>query len=169
MSRSLRQCTVPRVPIPVAIDRSLHLLDVENLLGGRRTNTTVAQLWQGYLASGLLRDGDLVIAALGAGSAQKLAFELPRPVRLVLGGHGPDAADHALLEAVDVTWVAQRFSRVVIGSGDGIFTGLAECLHHAGLDVHVAVSHLSHLSGALRRCAGTVCSIVLPPPVADAA
>lgn len=76
-------------------------------------------------------------------------------VRL-MAREGPDGADLALLDEVrDYKWVAERFHRIVIGSGDGIFAELAAAL--TGLGVHVGVvSRPDALSFSLGRTATTI-------------
>ncbi len=58
-------------------------------------------------------------------------------------GSGRDAADLALLRAAPAPWVAERFDRLVIASGDGIFSSLSEAVHQFGCEVWVASWHRS--------------------------
>jgi len=114
---------------------------------------------------------DLVEVALDASAWRCVAFALPRRWR-VRFGYGRDGADRALLHAVDLRVAVGRFDRVVIGSGDGAFAGLAEGLTGAGRRVDV-VSRPGSLSGRLARAATVVVPlpepIDRPPPVAVAA
>jgi len=66
-----------------------------------------------------------------------------RPVR------GQDAADLYLLAGAPPEWVAKRFGRVVIGSGDHIFATRARMIRNLGVQVTV-VSRSDSLSGALQ-------------------
>ena len=62
-------------------------------------------------------------------------FALPVGVRRVIGANGPDGADLALIDSIDVDWATRNFGRVVIGSGDHIFSPLARQLTARGLQV----------------------------------
>ena len=74
----------------------------------------------------------------------------------ILPAHGPDGADRALLRVVhDDRWVAQRYDRVMVGSGDAIFAEAATALRRWGIAVGV-VSLESALSIGLRRRADFV-------------
>jgi uncharacterized LabA/DUF88 family protein len=69
---------------------------------------------------------------------------------------GPDGADLALLDAArPLRAVVESYDRVVIGSGDGIFTALAADLRRAGLVV-VVVSRPVALAIDLRDSASLV-------------
>jgi hypothetical protein len=102
----------------------------------------------------LVRDGDHVIVA----SNHRLAVDvkIARPSFRVIAGGGPDGADRALLaELDDVEWVTQRFDRVVIGSGDGVFVPIVHTLRSAGIPVGI-VSRAAALSRPLRLAASFV-------------
>jgi len=62
---------------------------------------------------------------------------------------GPDGADLELLAVIEQERVAERFSRVAIASGDGIFTAAAADLAVAGCQVTV----VSRRAGLSRRLA----------------
>ena len=65
--------------------------------------------------------------------------------RLVVRG-GPDGADIALLgEVKDDCWVAARYDRIVVGSGDSVFRG-------CGQDVQAATAWLWEWSPVSRAC-----------------
>jgi len=65
---------------------------------------------------------------------------------------GPDGADLELLDVIDHENVAERFTHVVIGSGDGIFADAATSLAAASRWVTV-VSRCESLSARLRLAA----------------
>lgn len=116
--------------------RTLHLVDADNLTGGPTEATCVAQRAAGaYRAAARLRPGDHTIVGSDWRSAPVTAFAWPgvRWVRTT----GPDAVDHALIAELDVHYVAPRFGRVVIGSGDGIFADAMLALRAAGVTVEV--------------------------------
>ncbi|WP_193753583.1 NYN domain-containing protein [Microbacterium testaceum] len=135
-----------RFPASSLSERTLHLLDVENLVGGVVDPVRVRRMWEAYPVS--VADGDLVIAAFGAERAAHGMFALPSRVRPLVGSRGRDAADRALLAEIDVAWVAARFDRVVIASGDHIFTGMALALREAGVSV-MLVARSMHISASL--------------------
>ena len=67
--------------------------------------------------------------------------------------HGPDGADKALLKVLeDIDWVAHRFDRVVIGSGDHCFVPVVVRLGRRGILVAV-VAQERCISGDLARAA----------------
>lgn len=112
--------------------RALHLLDVENLLGGHVTASRVKVMWELYCATAEVDNADLVVAACSHRFASRVLFALPSRVRVVIGADVRDGADVALLEAVDAPRQATRFARVVVGSGDHAFVPLAQQFVAAG-------------------------------------
>lgn len=119
--------------------RTVHVVDVENLLDGDHESTTAerieARLEEYRLAVGAGPDDVFYF-----GANPKLWFD----VRLAVGGQrvvgyrGKDGADRALLEVVDGDWVVERFDRICIASGDHAFAPLARTCREAGLVVTVA-------------------------------
>ena len=73
---------------------------------------------------------------------------------------GKDGGESILIDNIDVDHVADRYDRVVIGSGDGAFEGLALELRARGVHVQV-VNGYSDLSRALRQAASTVTQLKL--------
>lgn len=120
-------------------DRALHVIDVENVLGGAWAELAqTGVVFEGYRRRAGHRRGDLVVAAASRAVACRVVFDLPSWMTCHVAGGGPDAADHWLLDHVDVPWIARRVRRVVIASGDGIFATLASDLRTAGVRVEVA-------------------------------
>jgi len=147
-------CLVPRRRVRRAAyvrpGRTLHVVDFENICGGpelaQRSGAEVAASYR--RVAGLMR-GDHVIA----GSNPGLLFHCRDcfPGARLVGGHGPDGADRALLGAVpDVEWVAPRFDRVVIASGDHCFVHFAATLKARGIIVGV-VARAGAVAISLRR------------------
>jgi hypothetical protein len=121
----------------VPVGRTLHLLDLENLMGGalagslalRRASAT-------YRETMSIGPDDHVIVAVNP--ALGLEAKLEWPDRQVIMQGGPDGADMALLSvASDEPWVTARYDRLIIASGDGIFAGLASSIRGAGIPVGV--------------------------------
>jgi hypothetical protein len=139
----------------VPAGRSLHLVDVENLMGGPELgDTALHEALAGYRTSAPVSEGDHVI--IGANPQLGLAAKTAWPsARLVVRG-GPDGADIALLEAVrDVDFIAARYDQIVVGSGDGAFEVVAREFRSRGIAVGV-VSLRRGLSYALGTSASFV-------------
>lgn len=127
--------------------RAVHLLDIENLTySTRSTSAQVTTFMNHYRRLVPIGPMDQFVVAVNHSALLAVGTAL-RGVQL-LARSGPDGADQALTEAAYEDRVAQRFDRVVIGSGDGYFAELAAWL--AGTDVHVTVvSHRQSLSWRL--------------------
>lgn len=120
------------------VHRSLHLIDIENLLGMPPVLATVDDFIEAaacYLERVQAGPEDQYIVACDVTNAFEARAAFPG-ARLVFG-RGPDGADRALIDAVDVDHVATRFDRVYLGSGDCAFTWLCYELEDKGLDVTV--------------------------------
>lgn len=115
--------------------RTLHLLDLENIVGGNVSPSLVAEAWEEYARVTGMRAGDQVVVSVARRNAVPAFFALPAGIRRVVGANGPDGADAALLAEVDVTDVARRFGQVIIASGDHAFAPLARALAAAGVPV----------------------------------
>jgi len=132
--------------------RTLHLVDIENLLGDpRAAGPAIAAAIEAYRSAMRVAPGDHVVIACNHGLAVDAGLAWPG-ARLRTGS-GPDGADLALIDDADPAYVAAHYDRVVIGSGDGIFTGLAADLRALGTAVCV-VARDGSLSRALRSVAG---------------
>lgn len=140
--------------------RTLHVVDVENLCrDGFPSRRAAIEVLASYRAASGLRPGDFGFASANRHLTSQLAYDLPEGIRWVPGGTGPDAADRALLDHTDPDFVARRYDRIVIGSGDHAFTALASDLVAAGREVVVVATNGS-LSRSLRSA---VTSVVLLP------
>ena len=136
--------------------RALHLLDLENLCGGpdriRSGKHAVAGLYR--RRAGIARDDHVVIGA-NPGSLVD-CFDI-LPGSQLVGRSGPDGADRALLDVIrDMDWVAERYDRVVFGSGDHCFASKAAALRVRGVLVGVvacagSISHSLAASAAYVR------------------
>ncbi|MFV0318507.1 MAG: NYN domain-containing protein [Microthrixaceae bacterium] len=107
-----------------------------------------------FCGSAELADDDLLVVA----SNPALAFDvhLVAPRAALRCRSGPDGADLALLESLhDPFWVAERFDRVVIGSGDGIFTEAVVALNHTDTTTLV-IGRAGRTSSRLRLAAQDV-------------
>lgn len=131
--------------------RLLHLVDVENFCGGSSADdVTVAGSLGEYRVVAVCRAHDHVVVACGESLVLSVAAAMPEARILI--GHGLDGADRALIDSVTVDDIARRFDGVIIGSGDHIFTELAEALGRAGVSV-IVVAREESLSTRLARAA----------------
>jgi hypothetical protein len=120
-----------------AAGRTLHLVDIENLSGGpQRTPAEHAAAYRAYERRAELRTGDQVVVAACGRVMRDLAFSLPSGIARRVA-NGDDGADRVLLGFGTAEFIAERFERLVIGSGDHGFLGLA--LAAQALGVHVVI------------------------------
>lgn len=123
-------------------ERAVHLLDVENLLGGSVFTTDdvrelvfrVGEVASVEVAS--VEVGDAFIVASSHRCAPATWFGCPPSARRLVRS-GLNGADPALNQVLVSEGVAARFARVVIGSGDGFFAEEAARLQAAGCHVTV--------------------------------
>ena len=134
--------------------RQLILIDIENLTGTPSptcddVETAKAALRQ--VVPGFDDAQHVVACSHHAAPAVAFAFRSARH----LWRSGPDGADLALLDVLENERVDERFERVTICSGDGIFAASAAWL--AGADVDVTVVSLpGHLATRLQLAARNV-------------
>lgn len=134
------------------LGRTLHVIDVENLVGGSAAGATaVAPALSAYRSTVHVGDGDH--AVLAAGPTLAVAAGLAWPGCQLRFGHGLDGADRALLECVDAAFAAAHYDRVVVASGDHAFVPLVSRLRALGVAVVLVVRDTLSLSGDLRRLA----------------
>lgn len=143
--------TTPKVAKWVQHGRALHLIDVENLVGCSRPGAkAVNQALESYRQEAAVREGDHVM--IGCHPGLGLAVHAAWPGAQIRVGHGPDGADHALLDWADPDDLARRFFRVCVGSGDGFFAELLRELRERGVEVRV-VSRRRSTSRRIRKVA----------------
>ena len=117
--------------------RSLHLVDLENLLGDPRADAgTALAMFDAFLDVAHWHADDHVIVATNPWLMTKIAFDLPIPVS-PHAAHGHDGADLMLLSLASAELVVKRYGRLVIGSGDGIFASRARTVSDQGVAVEV--------------------------------
>lgn len=119
--------------------RTLHLLDVENLVSGQVSSATVGAMWAEFVRVVGTRWDDHSTVAVSSHHAPAAFFALPTGIRRVVGTNHPDGADLALIDSVDVDWVSKHFGRVVIASGDHIFAPMANTLRANGIELVQAI------------------------------
>jgi len=134
--------------VPVARrgkNRTLHLVDIENLVGEpvAWTDKNVEAVFFEYLQEANWQPGDSLVVASNPGLMGRLAFKLSAIPHRSLCATGPDAADNLLINAVP-TEIADRYGRLVVGSGDHAFTQLLTGLQgHASTLVVYGVGRIS--------------------------
>lgn len=132
--------------------RTLHVIDVENLVGGSAAGAAaVAPTVAAYRATAAVRPDDHAVIA--AGPTLAIAAGMAWPGAQLRFGHGLDGADRALLDACDPAFVAEHYDRVVIASGDHCFGPLVAALRARGVAVLVVVKDERSLARDLRRLA----------------
>lgn len=130
--------------------RTLHVIDVENLVGGSAVDLdAVAPALAAYRRSVAVAEIDHVV--LGTGPRLAFAAKVAWPGAQLRVGRGVDGADRALLTALESRFVAARYGRVVVASGDHAFCGLVSSLRALGTAVVVVTRDELSLSRPLRR------------------
>lgn len=116
---------------------TFHLVDLENLVGDpygscERAHRVLAE----YRQITAQQCDHMAVVAANRHLLDPVIHEVA-PWSRAHHAFGPDGADRVLLENAPADWVCQRFKRLVIGSGDHIFTDLAEVALARGLAVTV--------------------------------
>jgi hypothetical protein len=123
-------------PVVTGCTRTIHFVDIENIAQGPvLTKERVARAREVYFGSGLFHPGDLIF--LACSKANAIAVKLGWPEGCLRAKSGRDGADFELLKAMQDERIPERFSKVVVASGDGIFAGSVERLRGHGVDVTV--------------------------------
>ena len=119
--------------------RALHLIDLENLLGTQRDAAAVADVWSEYVDTVGVGAADSVLVGTETTWSARAWFALPKHGLRRVCGRGPDAADRALLAAVDIEHDLARFPTLVIASGDHAFAPLARAARARGCRVELVI------------------------------
>ena len=129
--------------------RTLHLIDIENLVGSPSPTARQARRVREHYESTYVRYGDHLVVACShhAFISNAVAWEWPHARHRVRSGE--DGADLELLSVIEEESVADRFEHVVVASGDGIFTDAVALLGQQGVSVTV-ISRYGSLSRSLR-------------------
>lgn len=130
--------------------RTLHVLDVENLVGAPSFEINdVERIATEYERRVPVGATDHMWLACSHHNAEAVFFGWPGSARRLLGS-GPDGADLALLEPLLTESVFERYAGIVIGSGDAEFALPARWLATRGVRVLIA-SRAKSLSHQLAR------------------
>lgn len=141
--------------------RTLHVIDIENLIGASGAAPATLRSTAERLHEAIPRSpGDHEI--VGSGPRLLLAAAAAWPSARHLLGPGPSGPDRALVNVLRDEQVGQRFDHVVIASGDGEFAPVAAMLASQGVRVTV-VARRGSLSRRLQIAAGEVRYLRLDP------
>jgi hypothetical protein len=145
-------------------NRHLVLIDVENL-AGTPSPTPVELAWVEQRLHEAVTDleGAQCVVACSHRAARTVAFAFPRALRRWRSG--VDGADLALLEEMSDLRVMQRYGRVTVCSGDGIFAESLAALAELGVETTV-VSRANSLSRRLKFSAHHVVALTDNGPAA---
>lgn len=127
--------------------RELHLLDIENLLGRSRFRAAdVVRFREFYLdRNHVADDAQLIIATSSRRGIVEAGLGWPGARCVFKCGH--NGADLALLNVIKTEHVDGRFEKVIIASGDAIFTDVAKQMQELG----VAVTVFAHARSVSKR------------------
>jgi hypothetical protein len=129
--------------------RTLHVIDIENLVGGSGAGpTAVGPALSAYRSAVAVGVDDH--AVIGSGPTLAIAAGLAWPGAQLRFGHGVDGADRALLAAVEPAFAADHYDRVVVASGDHAFVPLVAALRARGVAVLVVTR--DHRSASVDLC-----------------
>lgn len=143
-------------PQAIPTGRALHLVDLENLIGDPwATGPGVAETYERALVAAGHAPGDLVVLAANRWLLAELGFVAHTSCQMLVA-HGPDGADLALLGWASPEWIASRFARLVVMSGDGIFGDLVARACALGVRVDVVYGWGARSSRLRRRDTGAV-------------
>jgi hypothetical protein len=132
----------------IGVNRSVHLIDAENLCGAPRIATEqVVRLRTAYTASVAMGPLDQVILATSHLSV--LALQAGWPGARYLMRSGKNGADIELAKVVVDENLDARFDHVYFGSGDGGLAPFAAHLGERGVPV-TAVSRIGSLSPRMK-------------------
>lgn len=141
--------------------RHLVLLDIENLAAAPCPTHDQLEEVKEHLRGAIEGFDDLpCVVACSHRAARVVAFAFPTALRRWRSG--PDGADLALIDEIKDMRLMERYDRVTLCSGDGIFASYVAGLADAGVDTTV-VALRGHLSRRLQLAARTV--VELQPTV----
>lgn len=126
---------MPAQPTARPTQRRHHLIDIENLVGGRFER--ILPVVRAYHGTGVVGPHDLVTVAGARRAAHRWVFDTPANWRKIICANTVDATDEALIDAGKAVW---DLSGLVIGSGDGVFADLVTSAHSRPVPVTVVVA-----------------------------
>jgi putative NIF3 family GTP cyclohydrolase 1 type 2 len=143
--------------------RHLVLIDIENLAATPSPSIQEVRMVMSALRDVVPQYDDAqCVVACSHHAARTVAFAFPAGRRLWRSGR--NGADLALAEVLENERVDERFGRVTICSGNGIFASSAARLARANVDVTV-VSLEGHMAARLQLAARTVVFLAFPTSI----
>jgi hypothetical protein len=115
--------------------RALHVIDLENLVGGAISRRRAGEAWTTYERGIGIQNGDraiVVVSKLYAGAVRSV---VPAYVRLRFCAVGPNAADLLLKRNAEAEMDRTTFDIVIIASGDHTFASTAELARSRNMQV----------------------------------
>lgn len=154
--RSAQKARAERKLVPTYRDgsqlrqgRTLHLVDIENLIGdGGATTQMIRTVWETYRAVAGIHEGDTVFIGCASYTGRNALLAIQDNVRFIWR-NGEDGGENALMDMVDPGWAARRFEWVVIASGDGGFVPWVRQARARGIKTWL-ISGNAQVSVALR-------------------
>jgi hypothetical protein len=115
--------------------RALHVIDLENLAGGRLGPRRAREVWLTYERGIGIQHGDRTIVVVSSIFAEAVLPVIPSYVQLQFCFTGPDAADRLLQKLAAAEIGRKGFAIVIIASGDRSFARTATLARSHGADV----------------------------------
>jgi hypothetical protein len=134
--------------------RALHVIDLENLAGGRPGWRRAREVWLTYERGIGIQNGDRAIVVVSSMFAAAVRSAVPSYVRLRFCPAGPDAADRVLQELASAEISRGKFAMVIIASGDRSFAATAELARSRGMNVWLVSGH-----GSVSRKLAAICPL----------
>jgi hypothetical protein len=118
-----------------ATNDSCIYVDLENILGTERSVESISSAWSALENLLDIHDRDHVVVASGPALAATALFRIPVGRVAYKVRAGVDGADLILIDQFDADWLARRYRRFVIASGDHLFAPLARAAADRGVEV----------------------------------
>jgi hypothetical protein len=100
---------------------TLHVIDLENLVGWPHRAPFIARAWFTYQDEIGIAARDRAVIVVGRGLAQAARAVIPLWLPLISCEPGPNTADRMLIRLADRELMSDRYDTVIIGSGDRAF------------------------------------------------
>lgn len=143
--------------------RRLHLVDIENEVGGHVTPTSCLEFLAEYTRLGIIGDLDHVIVGCSPQTLRH-TWVLPTGWRRVMGPRGPQSADLALIDAEPPPRHLASYSELILASADSGFVELALRARNAGLELTVVTNVHRKPHHLLRAAADRLLTINVDVP-----
>lgn len=144
--------------------RALHLIDIENLSQTMiLTEQLVTEVKREYFLATRPNPEDIFVVGVSHFNLAAASFGWGSGIANYLVRSGDDGADLALLELLSDTSTLNRFNKVVIASGDGIFFQSSQILAKKGIET----SYVARKDCVARSIFLSGCECLLLPQLTD--